>query len=215
MTLVLDSVTVSLARKRLAGPLSLTVGAGEIVTLMGPSGCGKSSLLDHIGGVLAPPLSGEGKIQLSLRRIDMLPPEQRRIGRLFQDDLLFPHLSVAENLMFGMPRGNRALRRQDASAALAQAGLSGFDDRPPDALSGGQRSRVALLRALLARPDAVLLDEPFSKLDAELRADMRQFVFDHLRERGIPALLVTHDPEDAPPGGRILRIGRSDEVRHD
>jgi len=94
-------------------------------------------------------------------------PERRRIGRLFQDDLLFPHLTVAENLAFGMPRGPRYERLRKIEAALAESGLEGLGGRPPHTLSGGQRARVALMRALLAEPRAMLLDEPFNKLDAE------------------------------------------------
>ena len=100
-------------------------------------------------------------------------------------------------------------------AALEQAELQGFENRPPHTLSGGQRSRVALFRALLAGPKAMLLDEPFAKLDAELKRSMRAYVFAHLRERNIPTLLVTHDRDDAPKGGLVLRIGRHGEVKHD
>jgi putative thiamine transport system ATP-binding protein len=124
---------------------------------------------------------------------------------------LFPHLTVAENLLFGMPRGPRAERRAKAEAALAAADLKGLGERAPHTLSGGQRARVALMRALVAEPRAMLLDEPFNKLDADLRAAMRQFVFSHLRERNIPCLMVTHDRADGPRAGRVLSL-RNGEV---
>jgi putative thiamine transport system ATP-binding protein len=139
-----------------------------------------------------------------------LPPERRRVGILFQDDLLFPHLSVAENLAFGLPAAvtGRQARRQRICAALEEAGLEGFEERDPATLSGGQRARVALLRTLLAEPRALLLDEPFSKLDVALRARIRRFVFEHARAQALPTLLVTHDPADAAAaGGPVIQIG--------
>jgi putative thiamine transport system ATP-binding protein len=137
-------------------------------------------------------------------------PEKRRVGLLFQDDLLFPHLSVAGNLGFGLKPGpNRA---RIIEAALADAGLAGFGQRDPATLSGGQRARVSLLRVLLSEPEALLLDEPFSKLDPALRAQFRNFVFDSARQAGLAVLLVTHDFEDAKAaGGPILRVGGLDD----
>ena len=143
---------------------------------------------------------------------DYLPPEQRRVGRLFQDDLLFPHLTVGENLLFGIARGSLAERQNLVNEALSQAQLEGFENRAPHTLSNGQKARVALFRALMAKPHAMLLDEPFSKLDAELRQSIRNYVFAHLRERNIPTLLVTHDREDAPAGGRVFRISNKGEL---
>jgi len=177
----------------------LTVGAGEITTLMGPSGCGKSSLLSHLCGTLDPAFEASGRVWLEGVAIDALPPERRRLGILFQDDLLFPHLSVGENLAFALPptvRGRRE-RRARVEAALCEADLAGFARRDPATLSGGQRARVALMRTLLAEPRALLLDEPFGKLDQGLRHRVRSFVFDHARAAGLPTLLVTHDPADA------------------
>ncbi|HAE00910.1 MAG TPA: ABC transporter ATP-binding protein, partial [Rhodospirillaceae bacterium] len=137
-------------------------------------------------------------IGLKGRDITGLPPHTRRAGILFQDDLLFPHLSVADNLAFGLPVGLDRRERQDRiRAALVDAGLEDFGARNPATLSGGQRARIACLRALLADPDALLLDEPFSKLDSQLRDRFRQFVFDHASAQKLPVLLVTHDPEDA------------------
>ena len=186
----------------------LTVAPGEVLTLMGPSGCGKSSLLAALAGVLPPggPIRLAGEIRLGERLLTPLAPQARRIGMLFQDDLLFAHLTVAENLMFGMPAHLRgmAARRACALEALAEVGLEGQVDKLPGQLSGGQKARVNLLRALLAEPEALLLDEPFSRLDKPLRAAFRTLVFERLKALGIPALLVTHDEEDAP--GAILTL---------
>jgi putative thiamine transport system ATP-binding protein len=204
--LVLDGLTVSVNGRALFR-LSLTVKPGEIVAVMGPSGSGKSSLLAAICGTLDPAFGTHGRILLGGRRIDAWPPELRRTGILFQDDLLFPHLSVGGNLAFGLPaevRG-RTTRRAHVEQALSAADLEGFADRDPATLSGGQRARVSLLRVLLSEPCAVLLDEPFSKLDMALRARFRAFVFDELRKRNLPALLATHDHADAKAaGGRVI-----------
>ena len=186
----------------------LTVAPGEVLTLMGPSGCGKSSLLAALAGVLPPggPIRLVGEIRLGERLLTPLAPQARRIGMLFQDDLLFAHLTVAENLMFGMPAHRRgmAARRARALEALAEVGLAGQVDKLPGALPGGQEAGGSLLRALLAEPEALLLDEPFSRLDKPLRAAFRTLVFERLKALGIPALLVTHDEEDAP--GAILTL---------
>ena len=186
----------------------LTVAPGEVLTLMGPSGCGKSSLLAALAGVLPPggPIRLAGEIRLGDRLLTPLTPQARRIGMLFQDDLLFAHLTVAENLMFGMPAHLKgmAARRACALEALAEVGLEGQADKLPGQLSGGQKARVSLLRALLAEPEALLLDEPFSRLDKPLRAAFRTLVFERLKALGMPALLVSHDEEDAP--GAILTL---------
>lgn len=207
--LELEGVTIAHAGQVILGPLSLAVAPGEIVTLMGPSGAGKSSLLNHICGTLPHGLHGTGSVRVGGETLDGLPPERRRIGILFQDDLLFPHLSVGENLAFGLPASlrDRAARRQRIEAALEEAGLAGFAARDPGTLSGGQRARVALMRTLLAEPRALLLDEPFAKLDVALRERIRRFVFDHAKAQSQPTLLVTHDPEDArSAGGRVVEL---------
>ena len=213
MALSLSNVSVALSGKALIRPFSLTIAAGETVTLMGASGTGKSTLLSFIAGDLEEPFTATGSVSLAGRNLAGMPPERRRIGRLFQDDLLFPHLSVAENLLFGMPRGPAEDRARKVMAALAEAGLAGFGHRPPHTLSGGQRARVALMRALVAEPFAMLLDEPFNKLDAELRQAMRDFVFSHIAERRIPCLMVTHDQADVPAQGRVVRL-RNHDVTH-
>jgi putative thiamine transport system ATP-binding protein len=212
MALKLDQVSIALDGQPLIKPFSLAIAAGEIATLMGPSGSGKSSLLAYIAGDLAAPLEGNGAVSLDGREINSLRPEARRIGRLFQDDLLFPHMTVGENLLFGMARGDRTARLTRMRDALAAAELQGFEDRQPHTLSAGQRSRVALFRALLAEPLVMLLDEPFARLDQDLRDSMRSYVYSHLEERRIPALLVTHDLSDAPPDGKILKILKTCEV---
>ena len=212
MTLELRSVTLRLpgAAAPLVADLSLRVGAGEVLTLMGPSGIGKSTLLDFVGGHLDPAIEASGRVILDGRDVTALPAEARRIGILFQDAMLFPHLSVGDNLAFGLApslRGREA-RAAAVEAALAQAGLAGFAQRDPATLSGGQRARAALMRALLAEPHALLLDEPFSRLDAGLRGEIRSFTFAHLKARAIPALLVTHDQGDADAaGGAVVTLG--------
>ena len=204
--LFLHAVTISIGGRPLFAPLTLHVPRGEVATVMGPSGCGKSSLLAFACGTLDPALSGDGEVELDGQRLNGLPPERRRIGILFQDDLLFPHLSVGGNLAFGLPPGlPRAERQARIEAALAEAELPGFADRDPATLSGGQRARVALMRALLAEPRTLLLDEPFGKLDAALRARFRAFVLGHAAARGLPVLLVSHDPADA--AGQVVTLG--------
>lgn len=200
MTLDLNTVAVTpKGGVALFPAISLTVQPGQVATVMGPSGIGKSTLLDAIAGHLAHGFTLSGSIRLDGIDITPLPPEARRVGLMFQDAVLFPHLSVGDNLAFGLTRSirGRAARRAAVEAALTRAGLCGLYDRDPETLSGGQRSRAALMRTLLAEPRALLLDEPFSKLDATLRDDLRTFTFDHIRNRAIPALMVTHDPADA------------------
>lgn len=207
--LALRDVSLKLDGAPLFAPLALDVAPGEAATVMGPSGCGKSSLLAHICGTLAPVFQAGGEVRLGSARLDGLPPERRNVGILFQDDLLFPHLSVGDNLAFGLPPDIRASseRRARIDAALDEAGLSGMAGRDPATLSGGQRARVALMRTLLSQPRALLLDEPFSNLDTALRARVRTFVFEHARANGVPTLLVTHDPADAEAaGGAVVEL---------
>ena len=208
--LQLHQVSLVIEGRTLFAPLDLVIESGECVTLMGPSGCGKSTLLDFIAGTLDPVFTASGSVSIGEAPLDGLAPEHRRVGILFQDDLLFPHLSVGGNLAFALPahvRG-RAARQTRIESALAEAELSGFAQRDPATLSGGQRARVALMRTLLAEPRALLLDEPFNRLDAQLRGEFRAFVISHARERGLPILLVTHDEADAAAvGGRVIRLG--------
>ncbi len=204
MSLQLQITRLGTPRQTLLAGLDLSVPPGEVLTLMGPSGCGKSSLLAAVAGTLPAGLQFQGRVRLDGQDITDWPTERRGVGLLFQDDLLFAHMTVAENLLFAVPPGPLAGRRAQVDAALAEAGLDGMGERDPASLSGGQRSRVALMRALLARPRALLLDEPFSRLDTALRAQFRAFVFEHIRQRGIPAVLVTHDEADvADPAHRV------------
>lgn len=196
-TLTLDRVTIRIGDTPLIEEMTETVGPGEILTLMGPSGSGKSSLLAYLSGSLDPVFSASGRVLLGERDVTTLPIEHRRIGVLFQDDLLFAHMSIGQNLAFAVPRHIRGPTRKALVAdALREAELEGFEDRDPATLSGGQRARVSLMRALLAEPQAILLDEPFSKLDAALRGRIRQFTAATIAKREIPAVLVTHDRED-------------------
>lgn len=204
MSLVLDSIEISLDAARLFKPLSLTVPPGTIVTIMGPSGCGKSTLLASICGMLDPGFSFSGTIILNGRTLNGIDMEHRKVGILFQDDLLFPHLDVFGNMAFGLPaRMSRRQKRERVDHSLAAAGLEGFGKRDIATLSGGQKARVSLLRALLAEPEAILLDEPFSKLDDNLRGSVKDFVFEQIGLMKIPALLVTHDRNDSANGTYI------------
>jgi len=175
---------------------SLSVPAGKMLALLGPSGCGKTTLLRIIAGLDAPD-SGEIRIGESCVASPRqeIPAERRGIGMVFQDAALFPHLSVAENVGFGLSRAQRRGTRVHES--LSMVGLEHLADRRPDTLSGGQRQRVALARALAPRPSAVLLDEPFSSLDAPLRAELRVEVKTLLADLGTTAIFVTHDREEA------------------
>jgi putative thiamine transport system ATP-binding protein len=206
--LELRGVRIELDGVELLPSMDLWVPAGEVVTVMGPSGAGKSTLLAYICGSLSRNFRASGEVIIEGETITHAPPERRGVGILYQDDLLFPHMSVGENLLFALPRGrSKARRREAAEAALDEAGLAGFFHRDPATLSGGQRARVAVMRTLLSRPRALLLDEPFSGLDAETRGAFRTFVFAHARANHLPTLLVTHDPADArAAAGRIQHI---------
>jgi putative thiamine transport system ATP-binding protein len=206
MPLELQGVTIRVKGRVLMHGLSARVERGDVLAVMGASGAGKSSLLAWIAGTLEAPFEAHGELTLDGENLSGVAIQQRRIGLLFQDDLLFPHLSVRDNLLFALPAGPRHERLAAADAALTEAGLEGFGDRMPASLSGGQRSRVSLLRALLAQPRALLLDEPFSKLDAALRAQMRAFTFATLRARGVPTVLVTHDAADVPAGATLISL---------
>ena len=206
--LKLENISLKIDGNSLFSKLNLEVKAGQVTTVMGPSGCGKSSLLAYLCGALPSVFQTSGKIILYDRTLDNLPSHERKLGILFQDDLLFPHLSVGENLAFALPAKIKHQERRDQiEQALEEIELSGMYERDPASLSGGQRARVALMRTLLAQPEALLLDEPFSKLDQELRGRFRTQVFAYAVKNQLPTLLVTHDPADAKAaGGDILSL---------
>lgn len=207
MTLLLENLAI---RKRdgevLFSNCNFSIDSGAILTLMGPSGCGKSTLLDVVAGHLAPEFTYAGQVQLNGQRIDTLPPHKRRVGILFQDDLLFPHLNVWENLAFALPNEVKGSnRKSQAMEALSKVRLSKLAEQYPEQLSGGQRARISLTRMLLAEPEVALLDEPFSKLDKELRVQFRDWVMEQLKQANIPTLMVTHDEDDIPQGSQVLK----------
>lgn len=212
----LDALRIVTAGEKPLVALNDQIAPGEVLTVMGPSGVGKSTLLSAIIGTLPPGFGQQGRIWLNGINITQLPPEARRVGILFQDELLFPHLSVGQNLGFGLSARvkGRAARRARVNKALQEIDLEGFYDRDPATLSGGQKARVALMRMLLAEPCALLLDEPFSRLDSTLRQQIRQLVFDRARTLGLPVLLVTHDQADAEAaGGRVHHLAPTEELK--
>ncbi|MDW8394988.1 MAG: ABC transporter ATP-binding protein [Anaerolineae bacterium] len=206
---------------------SLEIASGEIGVLVGPSGCGKSTLLRLIAGLEPPDPSPKSRIQIGERvvydsdkGID-LPPDQRLVGLVFQDYALFPHMTVAENIAFGLHTWSRQAREARVREMLAWVRLEGLAQRYPHELSGGQQQRVALARALAPRPTIVLLDEPFSNLDHALRVELREDVRELLKQSGVAALFVTHDREEAlsladtllmMDGGRILQTGAPQQL---
>lgn len=191
--------------------LTFVVAPGQLRVVQGASGCGKSTLLSVISGTASTGLHWTGEVRLNDQSLNGLPAEKRGVGLLFQDPLLFPHLSVGDNLAFGLIRRHgtttKTERRSAVLEALSQAGLDGFGDRDPATLSGGQAARIGLMRSLLAEPDALLMDEAFSALDPDLRQQFGKFVVDSIERRNIPALLVSHDTGDrAFATGDIIRL---------
>ncbi len=195
------SIEVRGVTKSFGGPVVLSdvdldVAAGSTLALLGPSGCGKTTLLRILAGLESP---DAGTVEVGARRlvgpgVDV-PPEQRRIGLVFQDWALFPHLSVGRNVGYGVPKG--AEHDQRVAAALELVGLAGTQDRMPGTLSGGQQQRIALARAVAVEPAVLLLDEPFSNLDANLRTRVRAEIHELLVGLGITTVVVTHDQEEA------------------
>ena len=211
MSLELEKVSILKQGSTIFDPVNIVIKPGEIATVMGPSGCGKSTLLSAVSGSLDPVFTLKGSIRLYGQDLLTLPMEGRNIGILFQDDLLFPHMNIGSNLGFAIKEKiSGEQRKQMIDKALKTAGLEGFEKRDPSSLSGGQKARISLLRSLLAQPSALLLDEPFSKLDQTLKAKIRDFVFFRIRKMNIPALLVTHDPMDCPGGGMILNLNKEE-----
>jgi iron(III) transport system ATP-binding protein len=188
---------------------SLDVWEGGVVTLLGPSGCGKTTALRVIAGFE----SGGGSIEIHGRRVlddhIFIPPEKRKVGMVFQDYALFPHMTVAANVAYGLPKGDRARR---VATVLELVGLIGLENRMPNELSGGQQQRVALARALAPEPEVILLDEPFSNLDASLRDRVRRELRAILTEARTTAVFVTHDQEEALATSDIVAVMREGKI---
>ena len=206
MTLSLENIAIYKNNgDKLLSDITFSASANEVICLMGPSGCGKSTLLSLIAGHLGPEFNHSGHIMLNGRNLDALEPHKRKVGILFQDDLLFPHLNIWQNLAFALPNHVKGEQRyQEALSALNKVELTSLAESFPDQISGGQRARISLVRMLLAKPDLALLDEPFSKLDKALRTQFRDWVMEQLAQANIPTIMVTHDEDDVPKHGRVF-----------
>ncbi len=217
--LSLQTVTKRFGASTALDAASIDAGPGELLALLGPSGCGKTTALRVAAGFERP---DSGRVELDGRLVAgpgvFVPPERRGVGMVFQDYALFPHLDVAANVGFGLPSRGRGARVEEV---LELVGLSGFGPRSPGELSGGQQQRVALARALAPRPGLVLLDEPWSAIDALLREEMRGELARILRAEGVTVLLVTHDREEAftladrialMRDGRVVQAGRPEDL---
>ena len=202
--LAVRGLSVSLGGAPVLADVDLDVAPHEVVALLGPSGAGKSTLLRAIAGLIAP---GAGTVAWDGDDLGPVPPHLRRIGLVFQDAVLFPHLSAAANVGYGIPDVSADVRRGRVEDLLALVDLEGYGDRSVDTLSGGQAQRVALARALAPRPRLLLLDEPFGALARELRERLADDVRAVLRASDTPALHVTHDEDEALRiGDRVVRL---------
>jgi len=223
-SLDVSHLTVNFGDRTVIDDLSFNLKEGEIASLLGPSGCGKTTLLRAIAGLLQP---REGTIRFGSQLVGVstvvLPPHKRRTGYVPQQGALFPHLNVAKNIAFCLDKKELSTQEINASVSemLSLIGMSGYENQMPTELSGGQQTRVALARALAVKPKMVLLDEPFSALDAELRNELRSEVVALLRKQGTTAILVTHDREEALVSsdkvvlmrdGKIAQYGTPEEV---
>jgi iron(III) transport system ATP-binding protein len=221
-TLRLDRVSARYGSVQALADVSFSVSRGEIVSLLGPSGSGKSTLLRLVAGIEAP---SSGRIAIEGSEVagpgGFTEPEQRRVGMVFQDYALFPHLTVADNVAFGLKGRRRSETRHVVDTLLERLGLRRFAASYPHMLSGGERQRVALARAMAPGPRVLLMDEPFSSLDVRLREDVRRYTVDILRETRTTTVVVTHDPEEAMAigdriallnAGRLVQIGSPDEI---
>ena len=219
----LSGVSRSYGPVRAVKDLDLEVRRGRILALLGPSGCGKTTTLRLIAGFEAP---DSGTVEVGGRTVAgpqaNVPPEKRRVGMVFQDYALFPHLTVAKNVAYGL-NGVRKKREARVSEVLSLARLEGLEDRMPHELSGGQQQRVALARALAPEPAVVLLDEPFSNLDAALRSEMRSEMREILKAAGATAVFVTHDQAEALSfadevaimfNGKIAQVAPPEDLYH-
>ncbi len=210
--LVLENVTIAhnTANQRsvLLDNVTIAVQPKEIFVIMGESGIGKTTLLNYITGILdTKQFTAQGRIILNGIDITNFPINKRNISMVFQENMLFPHMTIKQNLYFALPNGLSAgEKKQRVDNAVARAKITGLEQSYPEQISGGQKSRVSVLRSLLANPKCLLLDEPFSALDLQLRESFRQFVFEQIDKINIPVIIVTHDYDDVPPEAKILNI---------
>ncbi|RAI00640.1 ABC transporter ATP-binding protein [Acuticoccus sediminis] len=222
LPLSLEQIEFSIGNRAILRNVSLQIRPREVVCLLGASGCGKTTLLRVAAGIER---QSKGRVVVGGRVVAdaevFLPPEARRLGFVFQDLALFPHMRIGENVAYGLSGVRRAEALKRASVALEQVGLAGYDRAYPHQLSGGQQQRVALARALLPAPSVVLFDEPFTALDRTLRASVREDVLSVLRAREATAVIVTHDPEEALAmadrialmrAGQIVQTGTPEEI---
>ena len=213
--LTLSQINKSFQQKTVARNINFSVSAGSITAILGASGSGKSTLLNIIAGLVQP---DGGEVLLGGEKQNVLPPESRHVAMMFQDFALLPHLNVWQNAAFGLRmRGmGKADAKRRAEEMLEEVGLGGMGERRTDALSGGEKQRVALARALVGKPKVLLLDEPFSSLDTALRSQLQQLARDMVRQRDIPAVLVTHDPAEACfMAERIALLADGQLLQHD
>lgn len=213
--LIVDNVSVGYGQTLVASNISFSLNAGELAGLLGPSGCGKTTILRAIAG-FEPLRSGsfglDGQV-LSCRDYS-LPPEQRNIGMMFQDFALFPHLNVRDNIGFGLQKLPRKSRQKRVSELLELMQLPDLAKRYPHKLSGGQQQRIALARALAPKPRLLLMDEPFSSLDTDLRESLASEVRTILKSEKITGILVTHDPQEARKFADKLGVMKHGKLAH-
>ncbi|MYZ47372.1 ABC transporter ATP-binding protein [Propylenella binzhouense] len=220
--LTVEGLTRIYGGHRAVDGVDLEVDPGKVVSLLGHSGCGKTTLLRLAAGVEVP---SAGRVLIDGREVAseriFVPPERRQIGLMFQDYALFPHLTILENVMFGLTALDRAARKEEALAALRRVGLDRLAGAYPHEASGGEQQRAALARAVVPRPGILLMDEPFSGLDSRLRDSVREETLAVLRETGATAIIVTHDPEEAMRmsdrivlmrAGRVVQTGTAEEL---
>lgn len=211
----IKNLDVSLGNKKVLNDLSFNLASGQIAALLGPSGCGKTTLLRAIAGLLQP---SAGTIRFDKQLVSLsslvLPAHKRKIGYVPQDGALFPHLNVEKNIAFGLDKSSltKMQIKQIVKEMLALIDLEGFEKRMPNQLSGGQQTRVALARALAVKPAMILLDEPFSALDAQLRIELRGDVIKLLRSQNTTAILVTHDREEALVSADLLALMQNGKI---
>ena len=193
-TLIASNICKKMGKNNVLDQFSLNLAKGEIVALLGNSGCGKTTFLRILAGLESP---DSGTIEISGTNITALPAEKRNIGLVFQDFALFPHMSVKKNILYGLHKLPKQKRIVRLNEVVELTNLTDLINQYPHQLSGGQQQRVALARALAPTPSLILLDEPFSNLDASLRINLRKRIHKILKEAQIPAIIVTHDQDDA------------------